>query len=165
MKFWIMLNGVQLGPMTEAEVRALPITAETPVWSEGFADWKPARQVEAFAGMFGYNPAGYPPSYSQGAYQSQQQQQPMPNYDMPPMPSTHLVWSILVTIFCCIPFGIVAIVNSAGVESAYNRGNYEEAVRKSKSALNWIITSVIVGFVVGVFQAIYFVSTGLFANL
>lgn len=147
-----MLNGVQLGPMTEAEVHALPVTPDTPVWSEGFPDWKPASQVEAFAAMFGNrNPQNFyqqNQSYEQPAYQqpASRQQGYMPPYnDMPPMPSTYLVWSILVTLLCCLPFGIVAIIYSAGVESAYNRGDYATALSKSKSAMNWIIASVILG--------------------
>lgn len=165
-----MLNGVQLGPMSEADVRALPITGETPVWSEGFPDWKPARQVEAFAGMFGGIPGQTfrqaPPQngYSQPQYRQAGYGQSYSQNDMPPMPQTYLVWSILVTILCCIPLGIVAIVYSSGVESAYNQGNYALAQAKSRKALNWVIASVVCGFVVGVFQVIYALSLGLFST-
>lgn len=168
-----MLNGVQLGPMSEADVRALPITGETPVWSEGFPDWKPACQVEAFAGMFGgmpgqaYSQAAPHSAYSrpQPQYQQSAYSQPYSQNDMPPMPQTYLVWSILVTILCCIPLGIVAIVYSSGVESAYNQGNYALAQAKSRKALNWIIASVVCGFVVGILQVIYALSIGMFSLL
>ena len=43
----------------------------------------------------------------------------------PPMPDNHLVGAILATLFCCVPFGIVAIVQAAQVNSAYNSGNYD----------------------------------------
>ena len=39
----------------------------------------------------------------------------------------YLVQAILVTIFCCLPFGIVAIVFAAQVNSALAAGNYEAA--------------------------------------
>ena len=35
-------------------------------------------------------------------------------------PDNKLVWSILVTLFCCLPFGIVAIIKSAEVNSKWS---------------------------------------------
>lgn len=52
-------------------------------------------------------------------------------------PKTWLVESILVTFFCCIPFGIVGIVNASKVETLYNSGNIEGAERASKEAGKW----------------------------
>lgn len=64
----------------------------------------------------------------------------------------YLVWSILATLFCCLPFGIVGIVYSVMANSAYDAGNYEEHVKKADSAKTWTIWSVILGLVV---MAIY----------
>ena len=61
------------------------------------------------------------------------------------MPETYLVWSVLVTLFCCLPFGIVGIVRSSKVSTLWNTGRYEEAERASKKAKDWCIW----GFVVG----------------
>lgn len=72
------------------------------------------------------------PDYQQATYE-----QPAP----PPMPDNHLVWAILSTIFCCLPFGVVSIVYAAQVESLYLQGRYEEALDKSKKALKWAIAS------------------------
>lgn len=57
------------------------------------------------------------------------------------MPPTYLVWSILTTILCCLPFGIVAIVQSAKVESLYVQGLYAEALKASNEAKKWSIVS------------------------
>lgn len=59
----------------------------------------------------------------------------------PPMPDNHLVWAILSTIFCCLPFGVVSIVYATQVESLYLQGRYEEAVDKSNKARKWAIAS------------------------
>lgn len=59
----------------------------------------------------------------------------------PPMPDNHLVWAILSTIFCCLPFGVVSIVYATQVESLYLQGRYEEAVDKSNKAFKWAIAS------------------------
>lgn len=57
-------------------------------------------------------------------------------------PENHLAAAILVTIFCCMPLGIVAIVKAAGVDSAWAVGDYEKACRDSVSAWQWITWSV-----------------------
>ena len=72
------------------------------------------------------------PDYLQAA-----DEQPAP----PPMPDNYLVWAILSTIFCCLPFGVVSIVYATQVESLYLQGRYEEALDKSKKALKWAIAS------------------------
>lgn len=61
---------------------------------------------------------------------------------------TYLVWSILVTLFCCLPSGIVAIVQSAGVNARLAAGDYEGALQKSQSAKRWIWISAVVGLIV-----------------
>ena len=61
-------------------------------------------------------------------------------------PKTWLAESILVTIFCCLPFGIVGIVHASKVDSAFNAGNYEEADRASREAKKWLM----IGFWIGV---------------
>ncbi|GAA4302288.1 CD225/dispanin family protein [Compostibacter hankyongensis] len=93
------------------------------------------------------------------------EQQPVPqpgNGGQPVVPPKNwLVESILVTIFCCLPFGIVGIINASKVNSALAVGNYDEALRLSKEAGKWtkigffvglalIVISVILQFVVGV---------------
>lgn len=63
-----------------------------------------------------------------------------PSMGMPPArPDSYLVWSILVTLFCCLPFGIAAIVSSAKVDSLYASGRYAEAAAASASAKRWSI--------------------------
>lgn len=70
-------------------------------------------------------------------YSTEQQNQ------KPARPDTNLVWAILTTIFCCLPFGIVALIYAAGVDTAYASGNYEEALYKSKQAAKWSIWSAV----------------------
>lgn len=76
-------------------------------------------------------PPGYPP------------QQPVGQ-----APNNYLVWSILVTIFCCIPFGIVAIVKSSQVNGLWAQGRYAEAQASADAAKKWVIWSVVVGLIV-----------------
>ena len=46
-------------------------------------------------------------------------QTPADKTPMPPCPETHLAKAIVFTALMCFPFGIPAIVNAAGVHTAY----------------------------------------------
>jgi len=63
-------------------------------------------------------------------------------------PKNYLIASILVTIFCCQPFGIVGIVYASQVNSKYVSGDYEGAKRASKDAKKWITWGVISGLII-----------------
>lgn len=63
----------------------------------------------------------------------------------PVPPKTWLAESILVTIFCCLPFGIVGIVKAASVESLFYTGRVEEAEMASRDAKRWTM----IGFWIG----------------
>lgn len=54
-----------------------------------------------------------------------------------PQPKTWLAESILVTLFCCMPFGIAGIVNAANVSSKFSTGDFEGAERASQQAGKW----------------------------
>ena len=62
---------------------------------------------------------------------------------VPPRPDNYLVWAILATVFCCLPFGIVAIVYASKVNTLYDAREYEAAMRASNDAKKWCIISVI----------------------
>ena len=56
-------------------------------------------------------------------------------------PKNWLVESILVTLFCCPPFGIAAIVAASKVESKFYAGDIEGAYRAAREAKKWVIVS------------------------
>lgn len=58
-------------------------------------------------------------------------------------PPTNLVWAILSTVLCCIPFGIVAIVYASKVSSKYAQGDLAGAWKASRYAAYWAIASFI----------------------
>jgi ribosomal protein L40E len=66
----------------------------------------------------------------------------------------YLAQAILVTIFCCVPFGIPAIVFAAQVNGKLAAGDYEGAVETSKKAKKWCWVSFLVGLG---FCLIYFI--------
>lgn len=67
----------------------------------------------------------------------------------PECPKSYLVWAILTTCLCCLPFGIYAIVRAAKVEKCYYTGDYENAVKASQDAKKYSIIAAILGFLIG----------------
>ena len=66
-----------------------------------------------------------------------------------------LVQAILVTIFCCVPFGIPAIVFAAQVNSKLEGGDYTGAVEASKKAKMWCWIAFGVGLGIGIISIIF----------
>lgn len=87
----------------------------------------------------------------------------MPGYGhegMPPKPSSNLVWGILTTLLCCLPLGIVSIVQAAKVDGLYTAGRYAEAQNASDSARKWAIIAAVVGLVFAVLYVVLFMMIG-----
>lgn len=71
-------------------------------------------------------------------------------------PASHLVPAILVTIFCCMPFGVVAIVFAAISMSKAGSGDYAGALQAADQARTWCWVSFGLGLVAAVLYAAIF---------
>lgn len=60
----------------------------------------------------------------------------------------HMVKAILTTIFCCLPFGIVAIVYAAQVDGKVRSGDIAGAIEASNNADKWGNWSIYLGVAV-----------------
>jgi hypothetical protein len=92
-------------------------------------------------------PPGYPPQQPAGQ-----------------QPNNYLVFSILVTLFCCLPFGIVAIVKSSQVSGLWAQGRYAEAQASADAAKKWVIWSLVAGVVVAIIYGILIAAGALNTN-
>jgi predicted secreted protein len=87
---------------------------------------------------------------------------PPPQYGAPPPPGqpmgspppNNLVWAILTTVFCCLPFGIVSIVYAAQVNGKWRAGDVAGAQESSRKARQWAMYSLIAGLVIIVIYVI-----------
>lgn len=68
-------------------------------------------------------------------------------------PKNWLVESILVTILCCLPFGIAGIVFASQVNSKFAAGDYDGAAKASQEAGKWTK----IGFFIGLAVAILYI--------
>jgi hypothetical protein len=71
------------------------------------------------------------------------------------------VWGILVTVLCCLPFGIVSIIQASKVSGLWAQGQYAAAQKASDDAKKWAIYGAIAGVVVGVIYAVIALAGGL----
>jgi len=147
MQWYYSKNGTQLGPVEEDELRAKlasgEIFAADLVWRDGMPDWQAAAKVAEFASLTALSGATPPlPPQSGGVigspYTSPASQPPtaygpnIPNY----------LWqSIVVTILCCWPFGIPAIVYAAKVDGLKSKGDIVGAMAASASAKTWCLVA------------------------
>lgn len=118
-------DGKQYGPISADVLRQWigegRANAETQVQAEGTSGWAALGQVPEFTPLFNVPPAAVtagslPPGVK------------IPNY---------LVQSILVTLCCCLPLGIVAIVYAAQVNTKVTVGDMAGAQESSKKAKMW----------------------------
>lgn len=166
MYFIVDKAGKQQGPFEIGSLLSQGLTPETLVWKQGMADWTPASQVEELSTLFSAS-APTPPPYASGTFTPQPPTPPnngagygnghnngydggaapQQNQNLPPKPDNYLVWTILSTVCCCLPFGIYAIYCAAQVDSYYRVGDYNKAVEYSGKAKQWAIIGAILGLI------------------
>ena len=76
----------------------------------------------------------------------------------PPLPvvPNRLVPAVLVTVACCLPCGVVALIYSARVNRCLETGDPEGAARASRTAARWCLLSLGVGLLVkGLIAAVW----------
>lgn len=120
MEYYIIIGNAKQGPFPKEELMQKGLTENSLVWCAGMSEWKKASEVADLADLL-------------------QQMPPEPPQSMRIMPRTWLLESILVTLFCCLPFGIVGIINATKVESLYLSGQYDMAEYYSREAKKWTI--------------------------
>lgn len=119
MKQYYYSDGLStFGPFPLEVIRSRKLSRNTLVRSEEMEKWLPAEQFPELEGAFS-------------------EKENAPTANNLPAPKSWLAESILVTVFCCLPFGIAGIVNAAKVESRYRYGDYEGAMRSSREAGKW----------------------------
>lgn len=105
---------------------------------------QPAPGQQPYGQQDGQHPYGYPGQQPYGQPVQGQYRR---------TPNSYMALAILMTIFCCLPFGIVACIKSANVSDCLAAGDYEGAERNSRSALTWVWVSLLggVAFYIGLF--------------
>jgi len=144
MQWYYSKNATQLGPVSLDELRAKLASGEVlntdMVWREGMPDWRPASSMFELA-----IPVAGPQAAPVAAEVVNTPYQPSGSglYSPTEMLIPNYLWqSIVVTIFCCWPVGIPAIVYAAKVDGLKARGDIQGAMEASANAKKWCWISV-----------------------
>ena len=62
-------------------------------------------------------------------------------------PDNNMLWAILCTLFCCLPLGIVAIINAAKVDGLYRSGDYSGAQEAANNAKKYALYGLVIGII------------------
>lgn len=153
--FYIDENNEQAGPLAIEDLQNV-ITSKTLVWKKGQADWLKAEDVPELESIVKVEA---PPPIPQ----------PVQIVDVPkpvetgaeevsyqPMkPDTNLTMAILCTLFCCVPFGVVAIYYASKVNTSYHQGAYFDAENYSEKAKSYTYWGVGLGIVLDMLYFIF----------
>jgi hypothetical protein len=158
---------MQLGPLSteelSAKARGGEVSPSDLVWKEGMPDWKPLAQVPEFQSTGGLS---NPPPLGMGSVPMQQPPMYPAGY-IPGSVPNYLWQSIVVTVLCCLPFGVVSIIHAAKVDSLLAQGDIVGANAASQSAKKWAIAGAVSwGVLVVVPFAVFFIigaGTAIFA--
>lgn len=131
-------------PYCQAQVDAVPEQAE--VSSEGTTPDESAGEYSQGAGVSNQNVAGN--SQNTGSY-GQNAGGYMPNMgsamERPVNQTMYLVLSILMTVCCCLPAGIVGIVYASKISKAQAMGDIQQARQFAATTRIWLIVGLVVG--------------------
>jgi hypothetical protein len=153
-QYFIMQNDQQTGPFTLEQLKTMQLSKDTKIWYQGLDSWKTIEEIPEIMQL-----GSYLTNYTAG----NTNWQPLDgNSGMtkPEPPKTYLTEAILVTIGCCWPLGIPAIVYASKVEGKYQQGDYEGAEEASRQAKNYTQYSFWSGLVIVVLYILLLVSTG-----
>ena len=154
MKLYYYLNSrnEQQGPVVLEQLLFHGVTRDTMVWTEGMPQWQRAGEVADLLQLFAPQGSSVPPPPFMntgeavpppvGNFQYRYEQEPSPRRSKP---DSYLVFSILVTVLCCVPLGIVALIYACQVDGHWSRGAYDEAESASKRAKAFCLISLGIG--------------------
>ncbi|NWX80889.1 PRT1B protein, partial [Alca torda] len=94
-----------------------------------------------------------PPFVSQ--YNGQPSTGPSPAGRGQPLPKDYMVESVLVTIFCCLLTGVIALVYSHETRAAIGRGDMAQANVASRKAQSLVLFSLLFGLFASISWVIY----------
>lgn len=150
MNYHVGRAGQQLGVFSLDDIRAKLASGELRAddlgWTEGMAGWKPLGEIAP--GVLPSFTAPTPPPIRADAPQNWNPPAPSapPRY-LGPKPANNLVGAILVTLFCCLPFGIPAIVYASQVDSKHQAGDHDGALEAAANSKKWMWISFWIGIV------------------
>ncbi len=153
MEYFYFLNNNQCGPVDESRLLESGVRPETLVWREGMPQWEQAQHVAELAHLFEQPLEQAMPQQQNMMQQASQQPQGAPQFQF--RPESNLILAILSTLLCCLPLGLVAIIQASKVNTLFDSGQVDAAFKASKEARKWSIYACVAGIVFWVLAMIF----------
>ncbi|MAT80682.1 MAG: hypothetical protein CMJ29_03425 [Phycisphaerae bacterium] len=135
-EFWVARNGERYGPYTQEQLveyyQSGQVLPSDQVCRPGSQEWVIASSMSELSGVQDAASSSPPPLH---------------NETIKDVPAVNLVGPILVTLFCCLPFGIVSIVFASQVPTKVAQNDLAGAQTAAASARNWMMWGFIIGLV------------------
>lgn len=132
-----MVNSHSQEPESSSQDNTVDV--ESPTTSETEIDVE-TRRLAQTAG-------GYANGRKYAAYSAAHTAGHTPDRNPDKCPPTYLVWSIILTLLCCNPIGIVAAVMGWTVTTKYREYDYEGAARRSETTAWWFIITIVTSLI------------------
>ncbi|MBK7215316.1 MAG: CD225/dispanin family protein [Bacteroidales bacterium] len=145
------------GPFSLDQLKEKNITSATRIWYSGLANWTPAGEIPELADIIGATPPPITPQTPPPVYNQPTNATGNASFTQSKPPKTWLVESILVTLFCCLPFGIAGIINAAKVETRFYAGDFMGAQQASSEAGKWTKIGFWIGLGVFIIYILYII--------
>lgn len=138
--YYLDENQQQQGPISPSDFMQTGITRSTLLWKVGMPGWQAAGNIPELAPYFRTTTPPPPPPETGASTQTADLSNAPTDRQKP---NTFLIWSILTTVLCCLPLGIVAILFSVKADSEWSAGRYEESLRAAERAKVCCIVSAV----------------------
>lgn len=163
-----MIDNRRVGPLAPEELAKFPLTPDTPVWHDGLPDWVTCAELPELAYRFSHVTPPPPPSAAAACPPPQPPAVPVietepiaetviettVTEEPVPCPPTYMTWSIVATVLCCLPIGVVGIIFASKVTTAWRMGDFRKAEKYSEWTQWCIILSISLGLLMSPIQMI-----------
>lgn len=166
--YFIDSDGTAKGPVGLDHFKNNHINGHSWVWHDGLPQWVEAHTIPSIRK---YMRSDLPLSFSSKKegidYEKERVNIPslgtLPKSDLDILrsrvPKTWLAEAILITIFCCIPFGVVGIIYASRVAPYWRRGLYGESIYASNSAAFWVKLTIVLTIFIWVIYILIWIFT------
>lgn len=143
-------------PISESRTASKPIepansaeqqSSQTPVQPEVDDNDDTDPDLDAYYAQQQKNMHPRPQQYPHSGYRQSAFQQPVAEPSQHKKPNTYIILSVILTILCCNPVGIVPIILGINAMSKYRNMQYDTAARAAETTQWWVAVTIVTSLI------------------
>ncbi|MDG2400041.1 MAG: GYF domain-containing protein [Akkermansiaceae bacterium] len=172
MKWYYTKNQKQQGPVTKDDLLRMlndgTLAATDLAWNKEMDDWKPIQEIEILLKKYpNIEETSTQPSHDSTLVRRRRDkgdykiaEWAVKTLDSKPSAAPTYLWqSLLITLFCCQPLGILGVFYANRVQLLERSGRRSKALIASEKAKNCCILGFLTGLIIGILSFFYITST------